>query len=97
LTYAEGEQLSPEQISGLKRESDPGATREELFREFQDGIASAAERVRTFAGSDLEHPRGVGKKQLPTNVGGLLVHLADHTQRHVGQILITAKVLKAGR
>jgi uncharacterized damage-inducible protein DinB len=39
----------------------------------------------------------VGKKQLPTSVGGLLVHLADHTQRHVGQIVTTAKVLKAGR
>jgi uncharacterized damage-inducible protein DinB len=97
LTYAEGNQLSPEQISRLKRESDPGATREELFAEFQEGIESAAVRVRGFAGADLEQPRGVGKKQLPTSVGGLLVHLADHTQRHAGQIVTTAKVLKEGR
>jgi uncharacterized damage-inducible protein DinB len=97
LTYAEGNQLSAEQITNLKRESDPGATREELLREFESGIESAAVRVRAFAGADLEQPRGVGKKQLPTSVGGLLVHLADHTQRHVGQIVTTAKVLKAGR
>jgi uncharacterized damage-inducible protein DinB len=97
LTYAEGDQLGPAQISALKRESDPGATREELFQEFEEGIENAANRVRAFAGADLEQPRGVGKKQLPTSVGGLLVHLADHTQRHVGQIVITAKVLKAGR
>jgi uncharacterized damage-inducible protein DinB len=97
LTYAEGDQLSAEQISALKRESDPGATREELFQEFREGIESAANRVRAFAGADLEQPRGVGKKQLPTSVGGLLVHLADHTQRHTGQIVTTAKVLKAGR
>ncbi|MBB6144027.1 putative damage-inducible protein DinB [Silvibacterium bohemicum] len=97
LSYAEGNQLSSEQIVELKRESDPGTTREELFTEFQDGLESAAARVRAFSGADLEQPRGVGKKQLPTSVGGLLVHLADHTQRHVGQIVTTAKVLKAGR
>jgi uncharacterized damage-inducible protein DinB len=97
LTYAEGDQLSSEQIAWLTRESEPGATREELIAEFQEGIKSAANRVRDFAGTDLEQPRGVGKKQLPTSIGGLLVHLADHTQRHVGQIVTTAKLLKAGR
>jgi uncharacterized damage-inducible protein DinB len=97
LTYAEGHQLSGDQIAALKRESDTGATREELLAEFREGIKNAADRVRAFAGGDLEQPRGVGKKQLPTSVGGLLVHLADHTQRHTGQIVTTAKVLKAAR
>jgi uncharacterized damage-inducible protein DinB len=97
LTYAEGNQLSPDQVGALKRESEPGATREELFVEFEEGIENAAARVRAFASTDLEQPRGVGKKQLPTSVGGLLVHLADHTQRHTGQIVTSAKLLKAGR
>jgi uncharacterized damage-inducible protein DinB len=97
LTYAEGNQLDTDQISVLKRESEPGVTREELFAEFEEGIEAAADRVRAFAAADFEQPRGVGKKQLPTSVGGLLVHLADHTQRHTGQIVTTAKVLKAGR
>jgi hypothetical protein len=26
-------------------------------------------------------------------VGGLLVHIADHTQRHVGQAITTAKIV----
>lgn len=97
LTYAEGNQLDTDQISLLKRESEPGVTREELFAEFEEGIEVAADRVRAFAAADFEQPRGVGKKELPTSVGGLLVHLADHTQRHTGQIVTTAKVLKAGR
>ncbi|HEX3473031.1 MAG TPA: DinB family protein [Silvibacterium sp.] len=97
LTYAEGNQLSAEQIATLRSESAPDATRDELFAEFEQGIAGAADRVRAFAAADLEQARGVGKKQLPTSVGGLLVHLADHTQRHTGQIVTTAKVLKAGR
>ncbi len=79
----------------MKSESAPGVTREDLFAEFDRGLESAAERVRAFAGVNLDQPRGVGKKQLPTSVGGLLVHLADHTQRHTGQIVTTSKVIKA--
>jgi hypothetical protein len=43
--------------------------------------------------ADFDQPRYVGRKRLPTTVGGLLVHLADHTQRHVGQTITTAKVI----
>jgi hypothetical protein len=92
LTYAEGRQLSAEQIALLKTELDSEATHEELFREFRAGVEDAERRVRAFAGVDLETARGVGKKQLPTSVGGLLVHCADHTQRHVGQAVVTAKI-----
>lgn len=95
LTYAEGNQLNSEQITAMKTELDPGISREELLAEFHEGLERSAARVRAFASVDLEQPRGVGKKQLPTSVGGLLVHLADHTQRHTGQIVTTAKVLRA--
>lgn len=97
LTYAEGNQLTSEQLIALKTELDPGISREELLAEFHQGLDSAAQRVRAFASADLEQPRGVGKRQFPTSVGGLLVHLADHTQRHTGQIVTTAKLLKAMR
>lgn len=96
LSYAEGNQLSAEQITTLKTEMEPGASREALFNEFNQGLESAAQRVRALAAGDLEQPRFIGKKQLPTTVGGVLVHLADHTQRHVGQIVTTAKILLAG-
>ena len=97
LTYAEGKQLSNEQVIAYKTELDPGVSREEVLAEFHQGLDGAAERVRAFAGADLEQPRSVGKKQLPTSLGGLLVHLADHTQRHTGQIVTTAKLIKASR
>ncbi len=95
ITYAEGNQLSADQIAALKSEIDPDASREALFAEFRQGLESASQRVRALAAGDLEQARFVGKKQLPTSVGGLLVHLADHTQRHVGQIVTTAKILLA--
>ena len=50
-----------------------------------------------MAGADLEAARGVGRKQLPTSAGGALVHVADHTQRHVGQVVTTARVVKGMR
>ncbi len=97
LTYAEGAQLSGEQISALKTELGPIATKKELLEELTAQIARSHERIRAFSPEQLEHPRHVGKKQLPTTVGGLLVHVADHTQRHVGQAITTAKIVVAGR
>ena len=97
LTYAGGAQLSTDQIAALKSEMEEGATREGLFAEFSDAIQISIRRVRELATVDPGQPRGVGKKQLPTTVGGLLVHAADHTQRHVGQAITTAKVLLAQR
>jgi uncharacterized damage-inducible protein DinB len=97
LSYAEGAQLSASQLSALKSEMDGGATRAELFAEFESGLDSATQRALAFGSADLEEARGVGKRQLPTTVGGLLVHVADHTQRHVGQAITTAKMLAAQR
>jgi len=97
LSYAEGAQLADEQIAALKSEMDLGATQEGLFAEFGEAMRTSARRVRDLAAVDFDEPRGVGKKQLPTSVGGLLVHAADHTQRHVGQAITTAKVVIARR
>jgi len=95
LTYAEGEQLSGEQMAALQTELDPDATRAELFAEVESALARGAARIRAIDPGRLEESRKAGRKELPTTVGGLLVHVADHTQRHVGQAITTAKILKA--
>lgn len=97
LTYAEGRQLSAEQINVMKQEMDPDATRNELTAELVVAFAKSGKRIRSFSAQQLEEERRVGKKQLPTSVGGLLVHVADHTQRHVGQAITTAKIVAAQR
>jgi uncharacterized damage-inducible protein DinB len=94
LTYAEGQQLSEEQLASMKSEMEGGGRREDLFAEFERGIESAMERVRAIGPAGYEEARGVGRKMLPTSVGGLLMHCADHTQRHVGQAVTTAKVVR---
>lgn len=97
LTYAEARQLSSEQLEALKAEADGSTSRRVLSAEFEAGISSAMERVRAFRPESYEEIRGVGRKMLPTTLGGLLVHCADHTQRHVGQMVTTAKVVMALR
>ena len=97
LTYAEGQQLSADQLAVLKTELDPGATLESLFTELNAALDRAAARVRAFNADQLNDSRGVGKKQLPTTVGGLLIHVADHAQRHVGQAITTMKIVTASQ
>jgi uncharacterized damage-inducible protein DinB len=97
LTYAEGNELNQAQLAELGREAEAGTLPHLLLRDFSNSMERANARVRGFIGADLEAQRFVGRKRLPTTIGGLLVHIAEHTQRHVGQMITTAKVLKAVR
>jgi uncharacterized damage-inducible protein DinB len=95
LTYAEGRSLSSEQVGAMKAEMDEGATRSDLFSELNSALENSASRIAAFDVNTFEQSRNVGKKRLPTTVAGLLVHVADHTQRHVGQAITTAKIVTA--
>lgn len=105
LTYAEGGQITVAQLTALRAEkggAEQGGegkqeTLAELLAEVEASFSDAAERIRVLAAADLDTPRAVGRKQLPTSLGGALIHVADHTQRHIGQVVTTAKVLKALR
>jgi hypothetical protein len=97
LTYAEGNQLSSEQIAALKTEEGGTEPLSELMAGLEETFRAAAARVRALAVADLDTPRGLGRKQLPTTIGGAMIHVADHAQRHTGQVVTTAKVLRAMR
>jgi uncharacterized damage-inducible protein DinB len=93
LTYAEAGELSKEQMALLRAEGARDTTKTQLFTELTAALNDAAIRVRAIAHMNMEEPRTVGRKRLPTTVGGLVVHVADHTQRHVGQAITTARVV----
>ena len=92
LTYAEGQQLSERQMEALRTEME-SAGKEASLMEFAEGVEVSVDRVIAISPESFGERRGVGRKNLPTSVGGLLVHCADHTQRHVGQLVTTAKVV----
>jgi len=95
LTYAEGRALSESQAAALRAEESRESAASELFSELRSCFEGAERRLRALAGCDLESSRTVGRRGLPTTLGGLLVHVADHTQRHVGQAITTAKVARS--
>jgi uncharacterized damage-inducible protein DinB len=81
----------------MKQELDPGGTREALFAELNTGLQSATERILAIPPERLSEPRVVGRQQMPTTVAGLVIHVCDHAQRHVGQAITTGKIVKSRR
>jgi uncharacterized damage-inducible protein DinB len=96
FTYARGEALSPEQMAALKAEGEPDVAEGAAARAiegFNRAIDRALEQLRRTDSSTLLDARAVGRARLPSTVLGLLFHAAEHTQRHMGQMVTTIKVI----
>ena len=94
MTYLEGRELSEAQMAALRAEKEPGASREELLGQLDSAFRSAETVVRAIDPAVLTQAREIGRKRLPTTVIGLLTHIAEHTQRHVGQAISAAKLAR---
>ena len=96
LTYAQGKSLSEEQFQYLKNEGNPEtkATILELVNAFNVKVEEALGYFKTIDEKELKEVRTVGRKKLPSTVLGLLFHAAEHSQRHIGQLLVTVSVLQ---
>ncbi len=90
-----GGQLSVAQMAELKQERERVETRTELFQAFDQKLAAADATVRSIEPDQLNETREIGRKRVPVPLGTLLVHVAEHTQRHVGEAIITVKALRA--
>jgi uncharacterized damage-inducible protein DinB len=102
LTYARDETLNAAQRAALaaeEREDTPGQSPDVLaldilVRAALDALDRALAQVRATPLCTLDEARAVGRARLPSTVLGLLVHAAEHAQRHSAQIITTAKILK---
>ena len=96
FTYARGEQLVREQLAALaaEKEPDPALDATRLVAAFDAAVERALAQLRATDERTLLEPREVGRGRLPSTVLGLLVHAAEHTQRHVGQLVTTAIVVR---
>ena len=94
FTYARGEMLTETQLAALAQEGKEGELRREaLVAAFHTQVDRALAQLRNTGEQVLTQARGVGRQGLPSTVLGLLVHAAEHTQRHVGQLLVTSRVV----
>jgi hypothetical protein len=94
LTYAGGRTLDEQQRAALKAESivpDPPPDAAELMAAVRAAIEHAIEVLRATDVGSVDEARAVGRAQLPSTVAGLLFHAAEHTARHAGQAITTAK------
>jgi len=93
MSYLQGKPLNASQLAFLQAEHEAdGAGREELLALIDSAFDDAEAVVRALDPVTLREPRGVGRQQLPTTVIGLLFHISEHTQRHVGQAISAAKM-----
>ncbi|MDQ2658436.1 MAG: DinB family protein, partial [Bacteroidota bacterium] len=74
--------------------SDPDVTPSELVSKLRAQADKAITQLRFTTESSLTEPRELGRKKIPTTVLGLLFHAAEHSQRHIGQMLVTARILQ---
>jgi uncharacterized damage-inducible protein DinB len=96
ITYLEGRQLTAAQMEELRAEKEPLAGgREELLAALERSLRHAEDIIRAIDPATLTEARSVGRKHLPTTVIGLLTHIAEHTQRHVGQAITMARWVAA--
>lgn len=98
FTYARGEALSGLQLQQLEDEDIPyqaELTANDLLSRFSVQVDAAIAQLKGTDETTLAQYRGVGRKQLPSTVIGLLVHGAEHTMRHLGQLRVTVKILAA--
>jgi uncharacterized damage-inducible protein DinB len=96
-TYAEGTPLSPEQFKALASEMDATGNKESIFSELEESLNQTRKRLEAIVRNPPDLPVSIGRKALPTTLTGLLIHAAEHTQRHVGQAITTAKLIQAQR
>ncbi len=99
LTYARGESLTPEQLeqAALEAEAEEPADAAILIAGAREALERALDEIRATPRERLLEPRAVGRKRLPSNLLGLLSHVAEHAGRHGAQIVTTARIVRTGR
>ena len=94
FTYAADRSLTPEQFAYQQSEADAVGTIKDMITGIEFQVAGALQALKEVNEAELTQFRGVGRKKLPSTVIGVLVHAAEHTMRHTGQLLVTTTILK---
>jgi uncharacterized damage-inducible protein DinB len=97
FTYARGGALSDDQFAALRLEREPLAAADvaAVLNALRARVDAAITELRTIDVATLGDFRAVGRARLPSTVIGCLVHGAEHSMRHVGQLSVTTRVVRA--
>jgi hypothetical protein len=83
-------------MQNLKAEGveNPEITVQQLIEDFNKQVEKAIFQLKNTDEKTLTEVRGVGRAKIPSTVIGLFFHAAEHTTRHLGQLLVTSKIVK---
>ena len=96
FTYARAQQLNSNQLAKLAAEGnfDETITAQQLVTAFNEQVSGSINELRMVNEAQLLETRCVGRANIPSTMLGLYVHAAEHTMRHLGQLLVTVKVVQ---
>ncbi len=96
FSYSKGESLSESQFQFLRNEGlapFPEISYNQLYQKVNHQIFLSVDHLKTLNSHALTEVCYVGRAMIPSTQLGLLFHAAEHTQRHIGQLLVTYRIL----
>ena len=97
FTYARNEGLDVfqfEQLASEGKNSVSAHNTNDLVKRFDLQVEKAIAQLKITDEKTLTDYRGIGRAGLPSTIIGLLFHAAEHTMRHVGQLMVTVAIIK---
>ena len=94
-TYLLDQPLSEAQLAELQEEKSRGGGREELVAAIEASLQRAEAAIRGLDPGDFGAARYVGRRRIRTSAIGLAMHIAEHGQRHLGQIICGCRLVRA--
>ena len=97
VMYSQGRQLDEAAQRVMALEKAPGTPPADAAMLLAEVLATIERTLAVYRSVDpatLSEPRSIGRAGLPSTVLGALAHVADHMQRHTGQVIATAKMVR---
>ncbi len=91
-TYLEGNQLTAEQIAAMKAEGQGTESAQDLIAMVNQALARYEELIRALSAAQFGEVREIGRRRLQTTAISVAIHIAEHGQRHIGQVVSAAKL-----
>lgn len=94
-TYADAGALNNEQLTALRAEQQRDLSLEQMLEMLEAALVKAEALLRTTTPAEFGAHREIGRKRIPTTLAGLLIHTAEHSQRHLGAMIAAVKLVRA--
>jgi uncharacterized damage-inducible protein DinB len=86
-TYLAGQQLDAAQLARMEAEHIPGDSAGALLAALDQALSRYESLLRQLRPEAFGAIREVGRRRLQVTAIGLAIHIAEHAQRHTGQVI----------